>query len=399
MKSTRLRAYFWMMLTSMKKAALFAILLPLNFLIRMEKAPDLRAVKKILIIHGEHSSIGDAVLFSALLAPIRRKFPKAKIDLLIRHPAQEVLKYNENVDAIIPYTEEEGANLLTQEFAPLKIAGMLRGKNYDMVINSEHALRFIILSYLTGARIRVGLDLAGRGFFLTRKVAYPPYKNRTKLELEYYLDLARAIGIEQKANAPDMRISYSSKEKKFAAKFLKENRIGKNAPIIAIHAGGGIWKKRWPLYKFAKLCDALISGYGAKIIALGGKDDAKLYGQMEKMMKGKICIAAGRTSILETAALIDKCNLAICNDSAISHIASAAGIRVIALFGVDSPIRWGPFGNIAIMKHKRLPACNLLCNYDYLYALDECFDEKNPYCMDLISVEDVMKEVRGKINK
>ncbi|MEK6843064.1 MAG: hypothetical protein AABY04_01115, partial [Candidatus Micrarchaeota archaeon] len=57
-------------------------------------------------------------------------------------------------------------------------------------------------------------------------------------------------------------------------------------------------------------------------------------------------------------------------------------------------IRWGPFGNEAIMKHERRRECGIICNYNYLYAIDDCFESKAPFCMNLIEVADVMKETR-----
>ncbi|MFH1258042.1 MAG: glycosyltransferase family 9 protein, partial [Candidatus Micrarchaeota archaeon] len=263
----------------------------------------------------------------------------------------------------------------------------------------EHAFRFILLSYLIGARNRVGYDAEGRGFLLTKKVDYPPYGNRDRLELEYYLDLIRAIGIPVKPEKRWMNLYFGKKEKDAAEKFLRENKIGKNDLIVGVHAGGGIWKKRWPLYKFAKFCDLMVKKHHAKIIAFGGKEDVALYGMMQKMMRGKIAVAAGKMNVLETAALLGKCKLVVANDSAVSHIAATTDARVLALFGVDSPKRWAPFGNTYIMKHTRLTKCAVLCNYDYLYAIDRCFDDKAPYCMNLISVEEVVNKAEGLLKE
>lgn len=392
-----LKAYFWKALTALKAAILWIFCGIGNLLLNKGRHLDLTDIRKILVIHGEHASIGDAVLFSAMLAPLRKRFPKAKIHVLIRHPAEEILKFNPNIDELIPYTAEKGSNLLTQEFSPLKVVEEMKKRKYDLVITSEHALRFIMLSYLTGARNRVGYDAQGRGFLLTKKVEYPPYEKRQRLELEYYLDLVRALGIEVRPSKEMMRVHYSAKERAFANRFLASNNIRKSDLIIGIHAGGGIWKKRWPIGKFAKLADALSERYGAKVIAFGGEGDAQIYAQMGKLMKNKLVVAAGKCTALGTAALLERCDLVVANDSAVSHIAAAAGIPVIALFGVDSPRRWAPFGNTAIMKHRRLPACATLCNYNYLYSVDACFDEVAPYCMNLISVEDVMEEVAKAI--
>ncbi|MBI5224945.1 glycosyltransferase family 9 protein [Candidatus Micrarchaeota archaeon] len=396
MKNVYFRAYFWKILAIAKKVALFAVTSIGNIFFNKEKPLELGGVKKILVIHAEHSSIGDAVLFSSIFLPLRKKFPKARIELLIRTPADRILKNNPFIDEIIGYDAEKNANILTQEFAPFNIAGELKKRKYDLVINSEHALRFIFLSFLTRAPSRIGFDFEGRGFLLTKKVAYPAYQKRTKLELEYYLDLVRSLGIETKAGKGMLRVFTAKKDEKFADSFLRENGIAKNDFIVGIHAGGGIWKKRWPLYKFAKLIGELAKSKGAKIIAFGGEEDATLYNEMKKMTDARFALAAGKSSVLETAALVGRCKLIIANDSAISHIASGTDAKVITLFGVDSPARWGPFRNTAIMKHKRRRECGIICNYDYLYAIDGCFDQNSPFCMNQIEVSDVMKEALKK---
>ncbi len=396
MNSAVARSYLWRGLSFIKGTGLGIITFIGNAVFDKTAQLNLDEIRRVLIIHGEHSSIGDTVLFSSIFPPLRRRFPKAKIDVLIRHPVEEIIKYNPFLNEVIPYRAEEHTNLLTQEIAPFRLLEELKARDYDLIITSEHALRFIALAYLIGARNRVGFDLDGRGFLLTKKVKYPPYSARNKLELEYYLDLVRPLGVKIDARKELMRIFYSKKEERAAESFLKENGIMKNELVIGIHAGGGIWKKRWPLFKFAKLAEWLIEEYDAKVIAFGSGKDLELIKQMQGMMKGKLIVAAGK-NILETVPLVGRCKLVIANDSAISHIASTTNARVIALFGVDSPARWGPLGNISIMKHKRLPECSLICNHNWLYAIDGCFQEGKPYCMDAISLEDVKREVKRQL--
>jgi len=53
--------------------------------------------------------------------------------------------------------------------------------------------------------------------------------------------------------------------------------------------------------------------------------------------------AVGRTSVGQLMALIERCDLAICNDSAALHIAVGYGRRCVGIFGPTDPQRVGPY--------------------------------------------------------
>jgi ADP-heptose:LPS heptosyltransferase len=53
---------------------------------------------------------------------------------------------------------------------------------------------------------------------------------------------------------------------------------------------------------------------------------------------------AGATTLAELAAVFRLCRLALCNDSGPMHLAAAAGIPVVAIFGMTDPGRTGPLG-------------------------------------------------------
>ena len=81
-------------------------------------------------------------------------------------------------------------------------------------------------------------------------------------------------------------------------------------------------------------------------------------------------------------ALIDKCNLLICNNSGPLHIATAVGTPTVSTMGPTNSIRWWPYGdkNIVIRKNLSCIGCNRgVCN--------------NHKCMELIAVNEVMEAV------
>jgi ADP-heptose:LPS heptosyltransferase len=47
-------------------------------------------------------------------------------------------------------------------------------------------------------------------------------------------------------------------------------------------------------------------------------------------------------SITDVAALAQRADLVLCNDTGVMHVACAAGARVLGIFGPTDPVRWAP---------------------------------------------------------
>jgi ADP-heptose:LPS heptosyltransferase len=51
---------------------------------------------------------------------------------------------------------------------------------------------------------------------------------------------------------------------------------------------------------------------------------------------------AGRTTVVERAALVERASLVVCNDTGISHIAAAVGTRSVVISSGADTERWAP---------------------------------------------------------
>ena len=102
---------------------------------------------------------------------------------------------------------------------------------------------------------------------------------------------------------------------------------------------------------------------------------------------------AGKMSLREFFAFIEKCNLVVSNDTGVMHIAAAQGVKTIGLFGPNLPVRWGPFGkgNISLYKGevcKFSPCINV-----HKGEVPECRFGDDNKCMKEINVEDVLEYI------
>lgn len=106
--------------------------------------------------------------------------------------------------------------------------------------------------------------------------------------------------------------------------------------------------KRWP--HFAEAVRQVIAAHpDVRVLVAGTAGEAALCDTVAAAIGDRALSVAGRTSLPEFASLLGGCRLVLCNDSGGMHLASAAGVPVVAVFGVTDPAATGPIGPNAIV--------------------------------------------------
>jgi ADP-heptose:LPS heptosyltransferase len=139
----------------------------------------------------------------------------------------------------------------------------------------------------------------------------------------------------------------------------------------------------------AQLCDALAREFNIRTILTGSKEDADFAGAVARSSKSKPVVAAGRTSLMELAALMKRFKAYITPDSAPMHIAAAVGCPFIALFGPTDPRRHMPPS-----KRRVVLKDDIKCSPCYSPHCRKKFN-----CMRNITVEEVFDAVKGFLEK
>src|SRR5204862_179683 len=91
---------------------------------------------------------------------------------------------------------------------------------------------------------------------------------------------------------------------------------------------------------------------------------------MAQGLEGRISLAAGRTSVKQVAALIEQCDLLVCNDSGLMHMAQAVRTPVVAIYGPTDIRRTAPLGEHNVVIRHELPCspCFKLEGEDLVHA-------------------------------
>ena len=92
-------------------------------------------------------------------------------------------------------------------------------------------------------------------------------------------------------------------------------------------------KRRWEPEKFAELGKRLIKEKNAKIFLFGGPERDELKTSINSMIDSKDSLIIKTEKFLQSIAIMKRCNAFVTNDSALMHVASALGLKVIAIIG------------------------------------------------------------------
>lgn len=291
---------------------------------------------RILVIR--YRFIGDTILTVPFLRNLRRAYPQAKIDVLVGPQSGEVLTGCPYVNELIPF---DTTRFHKYDSGPGKKKNFwayvfqLRKNRYDMVFVLKRSWSSALLALFTGARHRIGYASHGRKFLLTQAVPF-----RTDMhEVDSTLTVLKAAGIPIVDKYLEAWIT--NREKEEVATFIPSATINKKK--VLIHAAAAHPDKIYPLSSWVKIVARLNQEYGFIPFFTGAEQDFALYEELQKLSGVVGVNLAGKLTLRQSMAIYSTLNLAICVDSGPAHLAAAAGIPVLSIFGPTDPVRWAPY--------------------------------------------------------
>ena len=306
---------------------------------------DPSSIQRILVI--KLRAIGDVLLSTIVLDNLREAFPNAELHFLTEPPGAALLSRHAAIHSVHVFdrTRMSGVGLIR----------MVRDCRFDLVIDLFGNPRTALVTRLSGARHRVGFRFRGRVYAYNHRVV--PRGDRVH-NTQFNLDALEALGIEIRSRK--VRVALSDDDRAWAEEFVGAAASG-DGPLVGINPGGGWYTKRWGLDRFAELADLLVARHGARIVILWGPGERI---DAERIAQGMSshAVLPPPTTLLQLAALLERCSVLVTNDSGPMHIAAAVGSRVVAVFGPTNPLLQGPVGdNHRVVRLEALTClgCNL----------------------------------------
>lgn len=278
--------------------------------------------------------IGDVAMTTPALHALHKKFPNAKIDVVVGSWSQEVLKNNKDKSRVIvfdnPVFNRTGRTSIKALFYFLK---EIRKKEYDITICFRGELGTLIFSYLSKAKFRVGYNHLGTGKLLDLYLQEPyNIELEKKHEVKRCLDLVKLLGCDTKDESLIMELSQN--EKRFAENFFRKEGIRRGEIVIGLYPGA-TWKmKTWPKEYFIELIHLIKANNrlkNSRILLFGIQRDRERLIYINERTGGN-SIIIDNVSLRQFTALSQRCDCFVGNDTGTTHIAAAL-TGTIGVFG------------------------------------------------------------------
>jgi ADP-heptose:LPS heptosyltransferase len=336
--------------------------------------------KKILFARND--SIGDMVLTLPFFHETKKRFPNAEITVLATRGNMELIKKDKSVDKIIEidlFWRRGFKGFLDY----LKVLKKIKKENFDVGIDLRRSkLNTFFFLFVPKIKSRISYyNIAGGKAFLTHPLLY----DKKKPILEERTDLLKPLGIQTKIYVS--KIITDKEDEKEVNEFLKKNNL---KDYIVICPGTTTESKKYPQERLKEVINAFCKKYpDYKVIISSGKEDERLINDLCKTNKN--CFPLINFNLRNIVLLLKKAKLAIASDGGVREIITSSGTDLIALCGpVDLDIDVPP-------KYFRLLHHEVPC-----YPCDwkkPCQRPCGIWCMELITVEEIMKAIDESMNK
>ncbi len=400
----------------------------------------------VLLVQLDH--LGDAVLSTTLLPPLRRRYPRASLEVLTS-------PWNEELFALAPEVDRVHVLAKSRFVRPRRFGALaamlwcgwqLRRRKIDLAIDVRGEFPIAVLIWLSGARRRLGWNCGGGGFLLTDSPAY--LAGRPEVESRWAL--LAALGIyPAPAEVFSPAVFPPATVRRRVAQWLDHAgqavgvgwaersephpttgsgthaHPGRHGPArfggrlrIAVHVGAGTAAKQWPADHWRELIARLVVRLEAEVVLVGGRGERIIARRilepspwetgdrrlLPRPTFGRCppfgCFApkvpvplfppgvidwTGQLGVGELAAVLEQSDLFVGADSGPAHLAAAVGTPAVVLFsGTNDPKQWRPWGT-GVTVVRREVRCS------------PCHRERCPLkdhpCMRGLEVEEVAQAV------
>jgi heptosyltransferase-3 len=267
-------------------------------------------VQRILLV--TLSNIGDALMTTPVMAALHERHPQALMDVVADPRSSELFAHCPYRGSLIHRDKQQGWP------GSLALVRALRRHRYELIVD----LRTDGLAWL----LRAGRRLTRRG-----------PRGGQGHAVERHLSVIRDyVGT---ADIPPTRLWLSERERSFATRTL---RVLPGRRWLAVGPGARWAPKCWPPERFRELVRGCREAFDA-VVLLGSRGEADRCRAVAEGLPLPCLDLTGRTGLLEAAAVLARMRLFLGNDSGLGHLAAAAAIPTLTLFGPGEPARYRPW--------------------------------------------------------
>jgi heptosyltransferase-2 len=253
------------------------------------------------------SAIGDIILTTPLIRQLRAAYPHSKIDFLTKPAFKSLLVNSPHLDHVYTLDQYIQASYdyvidLQNNFKSRKLSAGLSHKTYQY--RKENWRKFLLVHFK----------------FNVLKECFP-VAERYKKELK---------DLNIKDDDKGCELFLSDQDRGFASENLSTE-----FKYLAVCFGATHFTKRYPLERFISVLKLILVENNINLVLLGGKDEKCAASEIMQALDNPLRVHdyTGKTSLMQSAALLQTCDCILTNDTGLMHMASSFEKNIVAIFG------------------------------------------------------------------
>ena len=304
---------------------MFSLIIPLPQNLPLAAVQD---VRRVLLVRPNFR-IGNTLIASPLVLALRQRFPDAQIDFLSGDKTAVVL-------ANLPLSTIHSVSqrFIKRPWQLVELLWRLRRLRYDVAVETGNSFSGALLTFVSGARYRIGATGRNDRFFNLRLPHVFP---------EHMYDRPVAFARLLGADCPDHPVYVVS-----AAEAAQADAIlhavglvadGQVQSFVGLFVGGHL-TKRWPLSEWLELARALGEA-GGRVAVFLGPEELRSAEQFRRGLVGLAAVIAPQP-LRVFGALCSKAALIVTPDSGPMHLAAALSVPTIAILQSERSLKYCP---------------------------------------------------------
>jgi ADP-heptose:LPS heptosyltransferase len=304
------------------------------------------------------SNFGDVILTTPVIMALVRKYPEARITVVVGPRARSVLQRSPDIHKSVIYNKKASFR------EKLKFIAELRKVKYHRVVD----LRNTAIPFLVSCGKKT-----------------PLFRKFTKINMrDRHLEMLATV--EPGIPDPPPFHFFNQADEIFAMRTLDAAGIVEKKGWILVAPGAASERKRWPVQSFKEVIRVLHERTGKKILLVGTLDERPVADSIRTELPGIVRVLCGDLVLPETAALIANASLVVANDSAIMHLGFELGTPTVGIFGPTDHEKYGHVGPKFRIAREEAQSC--ACRSDQLPRAERsCFHGLKPGKVIELSLE------------
>lgn len=278
--------------------------------------------------------VGDMVMAQSLFIRLRELVIDCTIDVVAPPWSLSLLRRMPQVREGIELKLEHGEFGLRER---RQLGRLLRLRHYSRAIVLPNSWKSALVPFFAGIPRRTGY--AGEFRFGLLNDVRRFDRTHLKTTVERFIALAEDCTMSR--GVPHALLPRLDNDMQRAIELRSELGLPKG-PVVALMPGAEYGaSKRWPPKYFAELARNL-GERGVRTWVFGSRREVDLGHLISSESGGMAFNLCGRTTLVDVVDLIALSNVAVSNDSGLMHVAAAAGVPIVAIYGSSTPSQTPP---------------------------------------------------------